>query len=35
METFNEFHKQYYATNKKILNTLPKYFISFLNQFIC
>ena len=31
---FNEFHKQYYATNQKILNTLPKYFISFLNQFI-
>jgi len=31
---FNEFHKQYYATNKKILRTLPKYFISFLNQFI-
>ena len=31
---FNELHKQYYATNKKILNDLPKYFISFLNQFI-
>ena len=31
---FNEFHKQYYATNKKILNDFPKYFISFLNQFI-
>ena len=31
---FNEFHKPYYATNQKILNTLPKYFISFLNQFI-
>lgn len=31
---FNEFHKQYYATNKKILNKFPKYFISFLNQFI-
>jgi len=32
--TFNEFHKQYYTTNQKILNTIPKYFISFLNQFI-
>ena len=32
--TFNEFHKQYYVTNQKILNTIPKYFISFLNQFI-
>ena len=29
---FNEFHNQYYATNKKILNDFPKYFISFLNQ---
>lgn len=32
--TFNEFHKQYYITNKKILNTLPRYHLSFLNQFI-
>ena len=32
--TFNEFHKQYYTTNKKILSAEPKYFISFLNQFI-
>ena len=32
--TFNEFHKQYYITNKKILSTLPDYFLSFLNQFI-
>jgi len=32
--TFNEFHKQYYATNKKILCDESKYFISFLNQFI-
>lgn len=32
--TFNEFHKQYYVTNQKILKTIPKYFISFLNQFI-
>lgn len=32
--TFNEFHKEYYHTNNKILNTLPKYYISFLNQFI-
>ena len=31
---FNEFHKQYYVTNKKILDDFPKYFISFLNQFI-
>ena len=31
---FNEFHKQYYITNRKILGDLPKYFISFLNQFI-
>lgn len=32
--TFNEFHRQYYETNQKILNNLPKYYISFLNQFI-
>ena len=32
--TFNEFHKQYYVTNQKILNIIPKYYISFLNQFI-
>ena len=31
---FNEFHKQYYVTNKKILDDFPIYFISFLNQFV-
>ena len=31
--TFNEFHKQYYITNLKLLGILPKYYISFLNQF--
>lgn len=31
---FFEFHKEYYITNKYILNKLPNYFISFLNQFI-
>lgn len=31
---FNEFHKQYYVTNNKILKAAPNYFISFLNQFI-
>ena len=31
---FNEFHKSYFITNKMILKTLPKYYISFLNQFI-
>jgi len=32
--TFNEFHKQYYITNLKILGILPRYYISFLNQFV-
>ena len=32
--TFNEFHKQYYITNLKLLGTLPQYYISFLNQFV-
>ena len=31
---FNEFHNQYYITNKKILGLTLKYHISFLNQFI-
>ena len=31
--TFNEFHKQYYMTNKNILKSLPKYHLSFLVQF--
>ena len=31
--TFNEFHKQYYTTNEKILKSLPKYHLSFLVQF--
>jgi len=31
---FFEFHKAYYMTNENILKTLPKYHISFLNQFI-
>lgn len=31
---FNEFHKSYFITNKMILKTLSKYYISFLNQFI-
>lgn len=33
--TFNEFHKQYYITNRKLLGPLPQYYISFLNQFVC
>ena len=33
--TFNEFHKQYYITNRKLLGSLPQYYISFLNQFVC
>ena len=32
--TFNEFHRHYYTTNRKILKEIPKYFLSFLNQFI-
>ena len=32
--TFNEFHKQYYITNLKLLGALPQYYISFLNQFV-
>ena len=32
--TFNEFHKQYYITNLKLLGTSPQYYISFLNQFV-
>jgi len=31
---FFEFHKAYYTSNENILNTLPNYYISFLNQFI-
>ena len=31
---FNEFHKEYFLTNDKILGFQPKYFISFLNQFV-
>ena len=31
---FFEFHKAYYITNEYILNKLPSYYISFLNQFI-
>tara|TARA_B100000035_G_scaffold311259_1_gene320499 strand:+ start:101 stop:1072 length:972 start_codon:yes stop_codon:yes gene_type:complete len=31
---FFEFHKAYYISNENILNTLPDYYISFLNQFI-
>ena len=31
---FFEYHKDYYETNKEILREVPKYFISFLNQFI-
>jgi hypothetical protein len=31
---FFEFHKDYYETNKEILKENPKYFISFLNQFV-
>lgn len=31
---FNEFHNQYFITNKKILGSTLKYHISFLNQFI-
>ena len=31
---FFEFHDSYFKTNKSILNVLPKYYISFLNQFI-
>ena len=27
--TFNEFHKQYYITNLKLLGALPQYYISF------
>lgn len=29
-----EYHKAYYSTNEGIFGNLPKYFISFLNQFI-
>ncbi len=31
---FFEYHKDYYETNKEIFDKVPKYFISFLNQFI-
>ena len=31
--TFNEFHESYFKTNKKLLGTLPKYFISSVVQF--
>ena len=31
---FFEYHKDYYETNKEILKENPKYFISFLNQFV-
>ena len=31
---FFEFHKAYYISNEKILKVLPRYYISFLNQFI-
>lgn len=31
---FFEYHKDYYETNDEILKKSPKYFISFLNQFV-
>ena len=31
---FFEYHKDYYETNKETFDKVPKYFISFLNQFI-